>query len=178
MLIDTPHHRYFRTKEGRWTGSFVLKITDLPQLRAMQWFERWSIRFMAFSARYLSAPTLSTSIDYSTRGAQNEVVHTTRMSNWGFTVFCSVETITLEADGRSFRMAGKQSCFPFLWKSSAWGARGSVAIDFDGAAYQIPWFGLMIKQNTRMTKEGLEVIQKTPFSEAVVLLRRKGPLIT
>jgi len=126
---------------------------------------------MALASRRLSTLILSTTVDYASQGHQNEVFHTTRMSNLGITLFRSQETILLDGDGHSFRMTGTQAFFPRLWKATEWAAHGVVAADHDGAVYHIPFFGVSIEQHTRMTPHGLEVIQATPFSRASILLR-------
>jgi hypothetical protein len=131
---------------------------------------------MALVSRRLSTLVLSTTVDYAGRGHLNEVLHTTRMSNLGITLFRSREAILLADDGRSFRMTGTQAFFPRLWKATEWAAHGAVAADHDGAVYHIPFFGVTIEQHTRMTPQGLEVIQTTPFSRANILLQWQRPL--
>ena len=92
--------------------------------------------------------------------------------------FRSQETILLDDDGHSFRMTGSQTFFPRLWKATTWSAHGAVAADHDIAVYHIPFFGVTLEQRTRVTSQGLEVIQTTPFSWASILLRWQRPLRT
>lgn len=127
--------------------------------------------FMDLVSRRLATLMMSTTIDHASQGHQNEVLHTTRMSNLGITLFRSRETIRLDDDGHSFRMTGTQAFFPRLWKATDWVAHGAVATDHDGAVYHIPFFGVILEQRTRMTPQDLEVIQTTPFSRANILLR-------
>ena len=178
MHADSPHHRYFRAKEGSWRGKVKFEVTDPRALRAssVRSLDKWSIWCTAVVSRRLSTLVLSTTVDYASRGHQNEVLHTTRMSNLGVTLFRSTETILMDGDGCSFRMAGKQAFFPALWRTTEWDARGTVATDHDGAVYHIPCFGVMMEQHTRMTPRGLEVTQTTPFSRASILLRWHRPL--
>ena len=129
------------------------------------------MRSMALASRRMSALVLSTTVDYASRGHQNEVLHTTRMSSLGVTLFRSREAILLDADGHSFRVTGAQAFFPRLWKTTEWVAHGAVAADHDGAVYNMPFFGDAMEQHTRMTPEGLEVIQTTAFSRASILLQ-------
>ena len=175
---DSPHRRYFRAKEGRWRGPIRLDITDRRRFRAstLRVSDQWSMWAMALVSRHTSTLVLSTTVDFASRGNRNEVVHTTRMSNLGVTLFRSRETILLGDDGRSFRMAGTQAFFPRLGKATEWAAHGAVAADHDGAVYHIPFLGETIEQRTRMTPQGLEVVQTTPFSRATILLRWQGPL--
>jgi len=178
MHTDSPHHRYFRAKEGHWKGKVRFEITDPQQLRAspLRLLDKWSVWSMALVSRHLSTLVLSTTVDYASQGRQNEVMHTTRMSNLGVTLFRSREAISLDDDGYSFRMTGAQAFFPRLWKATEWAAHGAVAADHDGAVYHIPFFGVTLAQHTRMAPQGLEVIQTTPFSRASILLRWQHPL--
>jgi hypothetical protein len=121
-------------------------------------------------ASRLSALILTTTVDYTSRGHQDEVLHTTKVSNFGVPVYRSTETIFLEDGGRRFRVEGRENFFPFL-RPAAWAATGAVAADHDGAAYRIPCFGLTMEQETRMTAGGLEVTQRTAFTRAAILLK-------
>lgn len=171
MSPDDPHHRYFRAKEGRWRGKIRFELTDRRGLRAssLSPAQKWSLRSLSLASR-LSALVLTTTVDYASRGHRNEVLHTTRVSNLWVPVYRSAETISLEDDGRSFRVHGREAFFPFLRRAD-WVAGGAVATDHDGAAYRIPCFGLTMEQETRMTAAGLEVTQRTAFSRAVILLK-------
>lgn len=178
MHNDAPHHRYYRAMEGHWRGKVRFEITDPKRLRVstLRVMDRWSVWAMALISRHASTLVLSTSVDYASRGHRNVVLHTTRTSSLGVTLFRSREVILLEDDGRSFRMTGTQAFFPRLWKTTEWTAHGTVAPDHDGAVYHIPFFGETIEQHTRMTPQGLEVIQTTPFSRACILLQLQRPL--
>ena len=173
MHTDLPHHRYFRAKEGHWRGNVRFEITDPRRLRAspLRALDKLSVRSMALVSRRLSSLVLSTTVDYVSQGHRNEVSHTTRMSSWGITLFRSREVILLDDDGRSFRMTGAQAFFPRLWVATEWAAHGAVAADHDGAVYHIPFFGVLMEQHTRMTPQGLEISQTTPFSRASIQLR-------
>lgn len=69
-----------------------------------------------------------------------------------------------------FRVEAREAFFPFLRRSDL-AATGEVAADHDGAAYRIPAFGLTMEQETRMTPEGLEITQRTPFTRTSILLK-------
>lgn len=174
MTTDLPHHRYFQAKDGHWRGTFRLRITDRRRLRAsaLGATDRRAVALLALASRLLPL-TLSTSLDSAGGGERGEVLHETRLSALGVTLFRSRETIRLDADGRSFRLAGAQAFFPRLWATTDWTADGAVAADHDGASYRIPFFGETLDQRTRMTPRGLELVQTTPFSRAEVLLRRR-----
>ena len=169
---DAPHHRYFRAKEGHWRGKIRFELTDPRGLRAssMPPADQWSLRCLSLASR-LSALVLDTTVEC--RGYA--VLHTTRVTNLGVPVYRSAETILLEEDGRSFRVEGREGFFPFL-RQADWIGRGAVAADHDGAAYQLPCFGLAMEQTTRMTAAGLAVVQHTAFSRADILLTWQRPL--
>jgi hypothetical protein len=172
MLPDAVHHRYFRANDGHWRGKIRFRLTDPRGLRArsMPLADKWSLRCLSLASR-LSALVLTTTVEC--RG--HDVLHTTRVTNLGVPVYRSAETILLEEDGRSFRVEGREAFFPSLRRAD-WSGRGMVAADHDGAAYQIPCFGLAMEQETRVTPAELEVVQRTPFSRADVLLTWQRPL--
>ena len=69
--------------------------------------------------RRLSALVLNTTVECR----ENDVLHTTRVTNLGVPVYRSAETILLEEDGRSFRVEGREGFFPFLRRAD-WIGRG------------------------------------------------------
>jgi hypothetical protein len=172
MIPDALHHRYFRAKDGHWRGRIRFRLTDPRGLRAssLSLADKWSLRCMSL-ASHLSALTLKTSVEC--RG--DDVLHTTRVTNLGVLIYRSAETIVLEDDGRSFRVEGREGFFPFL-RGADWNGQGAVADDHDGAVYQLPCFGLVMEQKTRMTAAGLETVQRTPFTRADILLKWQRPL--
>ena len=171
MLPDTPNHLYFRAKEGHWRGKIRFEVTDPRGLRAssLSRMDKWSLRSLGLASR-LSALVLTTTVDYASRGHQNEVLHATRVTNLGVPVYRSAETVFLGEDGRNFRYEGREAFFPFLRRVHV-AAEGAVSEDHDGAVYRIPCFGMTMEQVTRMTNEGLEVTQRTAFTQAVILLK-------
>ena len=176
MTADAPHHRYFRAKEGHWRGKIRFEITDSRGLRAssLALAQKWSLRSLALASR-LSGLVLTTTVDFTGPAHPAEVLHTTRVTNFGMPAYRSAETLVLHDDGRSFRIEGREAFFPFLRRTD-WSATGAVAIDHDGAAYRIPCFGLTMEQETRMTAGGLEVVQRTEFTQARILLKWQRPL--
>jgi len=146
-------------------------VTDKRGLRAssVRWADKWSLRTLGVASR-LSGLVLKTTVDYASRRHENVVLHTTRVLNFGVPVYRSAETIFLSEDGYSFRIEGRESIFPFL-RSANWAAEGAVAEDHDGAVYRIPCFGLTMEQVTRMTADGLQITQRTPYTRADILLK-------
>lgn len=171
-----PHHRYFQAKQGRWWSPFQLEITDPEGLRtsSLRWKEKQTLRLLDSFCRQNRLPTFSTLMDYTSRGQHNEVFHITQLSFGGITLFRSLETIHLKEDGDTFDVSGKQGYFPFLWWRSPWKGHGFVDKEDDAATYFLPWQGLELVQHTRMTPEGLEILQETPFSKAALCLRPRS----
>lgn len=103
MSPDALHHRYFQVREGHWRGKIRFELTDRRGLRAssVRWADKWSLRTLSFASR-LSGLVLRTTVDYASRGHLNEVLHTTRVPNFGIPVYRCAETIFLNDDGRSF----------------------------------------------------------------------------
>lgn len=151
-----------------------MRITDPRRLRAsaLSMAGRLSVWSMVMMSRCYWLPVFSTTVDSTNRTRHNQILHTTRISILGITLFRGQETILLDDDGQSFRMKGTQSLFPLFWKKTRWEAHGAVSGDHDGAVYHIPFFGEMLDQHTRMTRDGLLMVQTTPFSRAVILLQR------
>lgn len=161
--------RYYESVVGRWAGAYTFAITDAVAFRAcaMPFVDRRRLASMPSSGPF----TMATSVAF---GGGAEVVHTTRVSKWGVTLFRSVESIQLDDDGRSFVLRSTQRFFPAPWSARDFGeARGEVNETSDGATYRIPWIGgVEMIQRTRMLADGLLLVQQTPWSRAEVTLRR------
>lgn len=176
MLKESPILGYYKPKEGHWSGRLRLEVTDPERLKTANFLARQSVTNLARISQSFSPPMMTTSVNCSGLSANNEVVHTTLLTNFGMPLYRSKERIRPELDGRSFRLVGHEQYFPFWGKPSLWLANGAVETDYNGAVYYIPWLGVTMEQRTRMTEAGLEIVQTTPFSRAVVLLIHKGPL--
>src|SRR5204862_7583297 len=105
-----PSHGYYRAVHGRWRGAFEFRITD-PDAFAradMGWLDRRRVRSMATTIGLI----MDTSVDYETRGKDGTVVHTTRISKWGLTLYDVIETFTLDPNGRDVGIAREERVFP------------------------------------------------------------------
>lgn len=176
MPSEASHHRYFQAKEGHWRGRIRFVITDPGGLRAssVRWADKSSFCALSLASR-LSGLVMRTTVDYAKGRDRNEVRHTTKVSNFVMPVYRSAESIYLGEDGLSFQVEGREAFFPFL-RRRAWAATGEVATDHGGAFYRIPVLGLAMEQETRMTADGLQVIQRTAFTRAEILLKWQRPL--
>lgn len=175
MDPHAPHSRYYSAKEGRWEGAFNFELRHPERLRELPFYARPSVYLMAWLSRH-GGLRMSTSVDARRLQARGQVIHSTRMSYAGQTLYHSVETLTLHPDGVSFSMLGRQFSLPMPGQPLVWQAGGEVDAHEDRATYRIPWLGSEMVQRTHMTDAGLELEQETPFAHARVLLKRLGPL--
>jgi hypothetical protein len=170
MTDEPPNLAYYRSCVGRWSGPVRFAITDATALGAgsVGLFDRASVWLMVWSSRLIGPPTMETSVAFV---APDEILHTTRVQKWGLTLFRSVERLTPEPAGREVGMAGEQ--WPTPWGAVPYeGASATVDEDARGATYRFRALGADLVQQTRWTADGIEVVQRTPFSESVILLRR------
>jgi len=171
MSAEAPSHRYYRTKQGRWTSRVAFEVTDWPAFWAcrMSLLDRARILYFAWAPKIIGDFVMDTSIDYSPAGL---VHHTTRVSRFGMTYFRSEEELTLESDGARVTLTGGQRMFPTLWIARGFGAAGAVVSDdAKGARYELDWIGGRLVQTTRDEPDGLKLTQETPWSRATMKLR-------
>jgi len=162
---------------GRWRGDYALTLTDVPAFRAakLPWLDRTRIRSMVTLPRLTGALRMETTVDAQREAAKRQVLHTTRIASWGATLFRSEEVLQLQDDGRTATLTGRHWMLPAPWRAHAWDeARVDVSEDAQGATYSLQWLGVPMRQETRVTPEGLAVSQRTAWSLGKVLLRRVG----
>lgn len=174
-MTKSYHREYFRAKIGRWSGPFRLEITQSASDQKLPWGDRLTLRFLAILSRWVDGLVMSTTVNDSSQQHPGTIIHTTRLSLHGITIARSEEVISPADDGVRFQIKGRRWSFPFIGSGTTWSGEGSVSTDHDGASYHISILGQMT-QTTRMTPNGLEIIQTTPFSRATILLRWLGPL--
>lgn len=174
MAADAPNRAYYRSVEGRWSGTLDFTITDWAALRAcpMSHCDRLRLASMALATRLLGPSRLDTSVDAS----GDEVVHTTRVSKWGLTMMRSTEWLALDANGRDLTMRIDLRLAPASWRVRAIPpAPARVDETASRASYRIPWFGTEMRQDAERSADGRTVtlVQETPFSRGVQVLRRR-----
>jgi hypothetical protein len=172
---DLPSYAYYRSRHGRWTGAFELTITDRAALAAsaLAFGDRLSLLLLPLLANVLGPFRLDTTVDAESRLDAGEVVHTTRLSKWGMTLFRSFEVITLHDNGREFSMHVSMGVWPrpsTLDRISE--STGQVDAAATRASYDFPWLGTRMRQTGERDGEVTRLTQETPFSRGVQVLRR------
>ena len=163
---ETPSRAYYGRLTGQWTGRFQLSVVRPEAVGATSLLTR----IVALVARWSGSASMTTTLQEET---PNRFQHTTRVTRFGFPLLASSESITLDADGRSFVIEGWQR---FLWLREPYRAVGQVLDDASGATYPISWLSAPMEQTTAI--EGptewptLRLRQSTAWSEGEVLLSR------
>jgi len=171
-----PNHAYYRACEGRWRCDFDFAITDPAAFRAapLAWIDRQRIVSVVNWARWAGPFQFITTVECKPQG---EVLHTTRLSKFGVSFLHSVETITLDPNGRDFTLRGSQRYWPTgLWHSRSITGHGQVDETATRATYEFSWFGTRMQQSTLRHEHGVDIVQHSPFSRGTQQLRRAGSL--
>lgn len=173
----SPNRSYYRAVHGRWSTNLEFVLTDLGAFWAtrMSFLDRARLLSMTILPRLLGPLRLDTSVDCESRIAHREVLHTTRVSKLGMTLVSSVETFTLDEDGRRFQMRGEMRLFPNPWQTRGFGeAYGEIDASGTQASYRFAWFGTEMRQRGEIGADGdtVTITQETPFSRGVQVLRR------
>lgn len=173
MTANSPSHSYYRALEGQWRGRMHFKLTDLKRYWAsrMRLSERLSVLGLSLVSIGPAKLFMSTTLAFASDGDKNDVLHTTRVACMGITLYRSRERIRLSTDNRSFHLSGTQAFFPYLWRSAEWSGTGTIAEDHQSAVYNFTFMGEPLEQSTLVTPDGLQILQVTPYSRAIVLLR-------
>lgn len=164
-MSESPALRYYRRHVGSWSGRFGFRVTSWRALAGAGVATMLLIGPMALLTRIFGPSTMSTRVEAIGRDFR----HTTRVSKWGVTLYETEETIAIDEDGRTVRLAGTQGTRfgrPVPYEATAEIDDGAM-----GAVYRIPWMGVGLVQRTRIVPDGLELVQETPWSHASVVLR-------
>ncbi len=147
--------RYYERNIGSWSGHLTFRVTE--SLGAP-----FSVRMLGILTMLSRGAKMATTVE--PRG--DAFFHTTKVSRLGIPFVTTEETITIEPDGKRVSMKGTQN-------GEAYEATAEIDDDARAARYEIPWMGLTMIQSTKLLEEGrLEVVQRTPFSRAEVVLVR------
>jgi hypothetical protein len=174
-MINLSNHNYYRPKEGRWRGFYEFSITDWSKFWSspMDIMDRLFVISVALSPKLIGRATIDTSVDYSSKGEQGSVGHTTRGSKWGITFFRSTEAIILSENGIDFSLRGEQRIWPRLWRARDFGeSKGEVDPTGTKASYTFTWLGAELKQHTEPEGDELTIYQTTAWSKAEFRLHR------
>ncbi len=169
---DRPNHRYYRTNHGVWTSPFEFRITSWRRFWAsrMSLFDRLQALSLALVPRLIGRFRMDTTLDYHTAGlTENFVVHTTKISKWGVTLFDSREEFTLDPNGRDVAISGRRKN---LWKVENYdNATCRVNAAGTEATYTFPWFGGTLHQVGSVRGWGAQIFHTGDWFHGVQELR-------
>ena len=166
MAGDPPSFRYYRALQGRWRGSMMLV---LRRPRAAQGGGVCSLL-----SRLFSPLQMDTTVDASAHIQRGEVLHTTRISKAGVTLYQAIETLTLAANGRDVSIERRQRVpfSPFYVRETG-KSRAEVDADARRVRYEFALLGGILRQLATHEDDGsVQLIQEAPFLRAEVRLRR------
>jgi hypothetical protein len=158
-MSSAPALDYYEACRGQWRAPVAITVTDAAALAnsGMSLADRLSVRLLSVWPSWLGRVWLDTSV--SVEGVR--VVHTTTVRWMGLPLQRSIETFTLDPDGRRFTVAG--------------GMTGSGAIDATGTRgeYALRWLGVDIRQRTVREGDRVTVHQEGPGFHGVQDLARR-----
>ena len=175
IAVTAPSMMYYRAVEGRWSGPLVFSAArNAAFVRARApWIDRARARVLALLARLGLRLLMQTSVDASSRIARNEVVHTTRLSKWGLTLYESTELLTLELNGRDVLITRRERVAPSRRFSEQDGhCRAEVEASSLCARYFIPFFGGVLRQTARIEFGCVRLVQEADVMRGTALLVR------
>jgi hypothetical protein len=171
--LDLPNHAYYRSCHGSFRCELDLAITDWAAFRAcrMGSMDRLRMGALVLWPKLIGRFVFETTVDYTTNGARGEVVHTTRVSKWGITFLRGVEILSLDENGRDFRLRAEHRFWPAMWRVRKFDGHGQVDETGTRATYSFPWFGTTMRQTTLAEEGGATITQETEWSRGVQRLR-------
>ena len=168
--LEMPSQRYYRAMHGRWRGRLTLALTDRAALATVRSpLERLAWRLSAWTERVFGRPWMETRM----RFAPDVVVHETALRALGLRLASGTERLTLDPDGRRFRIEGAHRLPSSPWRVTRFEGHGEVAADARSAGYEFPLLGAEVVQTTRIDGEALVATQTTAFSRSEARLERR-----
>jgi hypothetical protein len=157
MSENAPSLRYYRVVEGRWRAALLFTVRSAG----------WLPRFSTFNL------VLDTSVDATSRVLQREVVHTTKISKWGFTFYEAIETLALDPNGKDVVISRRERFAPSSsFKLEHGRSRAEVDPNGTRARYWFPFFGAELVQTVTIEADVVRVVQQTSFWQSEALLKR------
>src|SRR5688572_30558930 len=104
MATDKPSERYFQPKHGEWRGDYRFAVSSYGALltSSMQWMGKLAAISMSLACRLFGALRIETEVD-TTNLPQRDVLHKTRISKWGVTLFQSEEHFLFDEDNQRMK---------------------------------------------------------------------------
>ena len=174
-MADTPFSRYFTPKQGQWSGAFHFTLTRWRALLSspVGLFDRVSVLSLAALCGLFGPLSIETSVEVA-RLHQGEVLHTTRISRWGLTLYRSVERFLVDTDGRRLKVEGEQWSLPWRWRPRRYQeSRGEISEDGARASYLLSWLGASLRQESTPEGPRLRFTQDTDWSHADFILTKR-----
>ena len=166
-----PNHTYYQACHGAWRGRVCLRICDGKTLRsALGLIDVWSVYMIAYWPRWFGRFYLYTTVDYDPAGT---VLHTTTIRWLGMPLLRSVETLTLDEDGKGFVLQGVSKSTFAPWRRLAITGNGDVDSTSTQANYQCTWLGTTLHQATHRTADVVTLRQEAPGLKAIQTLHRQ-----
>lgn len=176
--IGAPFQEYFEPKQGRWRGEYRFSITPWGALTTspVGMADRCMVVSLALLCKLFGNLRIETEVDTS-KLERGEVLHATRISKWGVTLFRSVERFLMEDDGRKLTVRGDQRYFPSMGKARDYGESfGEIGEDGSRALYSFEWLGTRLRQESIPEGARLGFTQDTDWSHGEFVLTHLSPL--
>lgn len=177
VVPDLPNLAYYRANHGRWRSPFAFAITDWRAFRAapMTRLERWKLRLIACVPKLVGPLEFDTTMDCETARERGQVLHTTRLSKWGISLYRAAEVFTLNPNGTDVLITREERSWPTFRRARESGqSRGAVDPTGAVATYVFPFFGTLMKQTVTIEANGVRVVQETDWSRGEQLLVRES----
>lgn len=170
--VHPPSWVYFHGCIGTWRAPYALQIRDATALRhaGLSWLDTLGLRLLGawpFGGLWLHT---SVRVDGAFR-----VIHTTDLRFWRIPLMQSVETITLDEDGRRFGLEGTQRIGPFGLSTRPVSGTGEVDDTAHHATYLLTWLGLPLHQHTTRDGNTVRLHQTCEAFVATPTLVRQAP---
>lgn len=160
--MTTPARTYYEACEGVWHSGVSFAVTDGEALArsGMSWSDRALLHLLSRWPSWLGSLTMDTAVELD---PDPRVVRHRTVVRWlGLPLKRSVETFTLDPDGRRLTVSG--------------GMTGEAEVDPTGtrASYTLRWLGVTIRQQTTRGTDQVTLHQEGPgFRASQVLARRR-----
>ncbi len=158
--VDRPSVSYYRACVGSWRCPVRVTVTDARALAGsgMGLVDRLSVRVMGAWPGWLARPVMATTVRFE---GPLEVVHTTTIRWLGIPMQRSVETFSLDSDGRRFVVGGDMT------------GHGTIDATATRGEYHLRWRGADLVQRTVRDGDTVTVRQEGPGFEGLQALVRR-----
>lgn len=138
-----PHQEYFYRNHGPWDWEVQFTVKSWPGMLQSELPWEHKLRFLGFilTQTFFGKFVMKTRVEL--RDDPHQVGHTTEFIKWGVCFFRSQKTFTLDLDGRTLRLQGKEFFWPMMKSGKKFiETSGTVCDPNVKAIYKMPMFGL------------------------------------